>query len=606
MQTPDPTVAYAIFNLGGAAAGYYSVNVAQPGGPTLTLTNVVSAVGLTNPSAAASLSLQLELPPVYRKTRPFNGTIVYRDAGVVDLPAPILILSSGNTAGMALAGTTNYVSSDLILIGASLEGPAGTLTPDKSWTFDFSALTAACQTLPFSVNYITAGATNLINYAALEATLQPPGYCAATWSVIWTNFQAKAGPTWGGFVNLLDSYSTEMAVTNAPGEFNLAPDVLAFAFAQLAAGGCTNGLSLNPPALGSLTNIYYGPSQSVSCVQSADPNVKFSSGIGASDWVAAGDAISYTIEFANETNASAPAQTVSITDPLATNLDWSTLQLTTIAFNNVTIDIPPGVQTFSTNVSVGTDPNPVAVSASLNPSNGVLTWLMKSIDPVTGQLVTDPLAGFLPPDNAQGQGEGYVTYTIVPSNGLGTGTQITNQASIVFDLNAAIPTPTTTNLIDATPPTSLIAHLPATSALTFPVSWSGQDAGAGISSFNIYVSINGGQWTPWLLDTTNTSALFTGVNSDAYAFYSVAYDEAGMVESTPIIPGASTVVGSAVVTSVPINIARSGAGSLTLTWSQGTLLQTTNLAGPWSTNTGGSPYVVAPTNSQMYFKLLEN
>jgi hypothetical protein len=48
----------------------------------------------------------------------------------------------------------------------------------------------------------------------------------------------------------------------------------------------------------------------------------------------------------------------------------------------------------------------------------------------------------------------------------------------------------------------------------------------------------------------------------------------------------------------------SGTGSLTLTWSQGTLLQAANLAGPWSANIAASPYTVKATNSQMFFKLL--
>jgi len=61
-----------------------------------------------------------------------------------------------------------------------------------------------------------------------------------------------------------------------------------------------------------------------------------------------------------------------------------------------------------------------------------------------------------------------------------------------------------------------------------------------------------------------------------------------------------------VVAPVPIGIARSGSGNLTLTWAQGTLLQATNLAVPWTTNTVGSPYSVAPTNFQLYFKVLEN
>jgi hypothetical protein len=159
--------------------------------------------------------------------------------------------------------------------------------------------------------------------------------------------------------------------------------------------------------------------------------------------------------------------------------------------------------------------------------------------------------------------------------------------------------------MDATPPTSSMTALPATSASIFPVAWTGQDVGSGIADFDIYVSTDSGPWTPWLLDTTNTSALFAGTASKTYAFYSVAYDEVGNVQIASLIPGASTVVGGTGVTSVPINIALS-AGSLTLTWSQGTLLQATNIAGPWSTNAAGSPYQVAPTNSQMYFKLLEN
>jgi hypothetical protein len=57
---------------------------------------------------------------------------------------------------------------------------------------------------------------------------------------------------------------------------------------------------------------------------------------------------------------------------------------------------------------------------------------------------------------------------------------------------------------------------------------------------------------------------------------------------------------------VTVDIAKSQSvpGSLTLTWSQGTLVQTTNLAGPWTTNAATSPYVIAPTNSHMYFKVL--
>jgi hypothetical protein len=344
----------------------------------------------------------------------------------------------------------------------------------------------------------------------------------------------------------------------------------------------------------------------IDAVSSGDPNAKFATGVGASQWVAADDTITYTIDFANETNASAPAQIVTIRDGLATNLNWSTLQLTSVSFNNAALNIPAGVQSFATTASVGTDPNPVEVNVSLNPTNGLLTCVLQSINPVTGKLVTDPLAGFLPPDNAAGQGEGSITYTIAPAAGLSTGAQIMNQASIVFDVNAPITTPTTTNTIDATPPTSSISPLPATSTPAFEVSWSGQDVGSGIAGYDIYVSNNGGPWTAWLVGATNTSALYTGVVANSYAFYSVAFDEVGNAQINPTIPGATTTTAGTVVTPVPINVARSAGGNLTLTWSQGTLLAATNLAGPWNSTTAVSPYTVAPTNSQMYFKLLEN
>jgi len=47
-----------------------------------------------------------------------------------------------------------------------------------------------------------------------------------------------------------------------------------------------------------------------------------------------------------------------------------------------------------------------------------------------------------------------------------------------------------------------------------------------------------------------------------------------------------------------------GGTNAVLNWVAGTLLQSTNLSGPWATNPAVSPYTVVPTNKQQYYRLL--
>jgi len=55
---------------------------------------------------------------------------------------------------------------------------------------------------------------------------------------------------------------------------------------------------------------------------------------------------------------------------------------------------------------------------------------------------------------------------------------------------------------------------------------------------------------------------------------------------------------------VVLGFTAGSAGSFELQWSQGTLLQATNLAGPWTTNTATSPYTVKPSGPQQFFRVL--
>ena len=283
-------------------------------------------------------------------------------------------------------------------------------------------------------------------------------------------------------------------------------------------------------------------------VNSNDPNEKTGPGAGASGFVAAGAVMPYSVTFENDpAQATAAAQEVTVTDPLSPNLDWTTFTLGDISFGANFIAVPAGLQSYTTSVdTTNTDGTPlrVDVSAGIDLATGVVTWTFRSVDPATGQLPIGVQDGFLPIDDGSGRGMGTVYYDVKPLAGLATGTSFTNTASVIFDTNAPVVTDTVTNTIDAGAPTSTVAALPVTAGVSFPVTWAGSDdtGGSGIASYNVYVSDNGGTFTPWLTGTTETSATYPGAYGHAYGFYSVATDNVGNVQPSPTVAQATTQV----------------------------------------------------------------
>ncbi|HEY3453328.1 MAG TPA: SBBP repeat-containing protein, partial [Bryobacteraceae bacterium] len=64
----------------------------------------------------------------------------------------------------------------------------------------------------------------------------------------------------------------------------------------------------------------------------------------------------------------------------------------------------------------------------------------------------------------------------------------------------------------------------------FTVSWGGSSSVSSALTFDVFVSDNGGPFTPFLTATTATSAPFTGVPGHTYGFFSIATDAAGNKE----------------------------------------------------------------------------
>jgi RHS repeat-associated protein/uncharacterized repeat protein (TIGR01451 family) len=189
-----------------------------------------------------------------------------------------------------------------------------------------------------------------------------------------------------------------------------------------------------------------GDSHCPPIIRPSDPNEKVGPpGLGEQHLVSAGDELGYTIYFENVVTATAPAQEVFVADYLDPNLDWSTFRVTEVAFGDRLIAAQEQGQFYTqesiqdyreeTNKSWWVD-----VTAMLDYQTGRVLWTFRTLDPETGELPEDPLAGFLPPNDATGRGEGHVSFSIRPRAGITLGTRITNTASIVFDVNEPIQT----------------------------------------------------------------------------------------------------------------------------------------------------------------------
>ncbi len=285
-----------------------------------------------------------------------------------------------------------------------------------------------------------------------------------------------------------------------------------------------------------------------------DPNdIVGPAGFGAEAFVVPQATLPYLIRFQNLPAAEGPAAEVVVTHVLDANLDLDTFALDDFGFGDITVSVPAGRQVFSTRLDLRSPRGLfVDVAAGLDRATRTVTWRLQAIDPLTLDLPISPFVGFLPPDDAAHSGEGFVGYSIRPKAGLASGTEIRSVALIVFDTND----PIATNQVNPTDPsqgtdpskealvtidsvwsTSSMTALPALQNATFTVKWTGDDdtGGSGLAGIDVFVSDNGGPYTPFHTNTLATSAAFTGQAGHTYRFYTLATDNVGHVEAVPAL-----------------------------------------------------------------------
>ncbi len=266
-------------------------------------------------------------------------------------------------------------------------------------------------------------------------------------------------------------------------------------------------------------------------------------------WVSVKDRLPYTINFENDTTATAPAKLVRITAPVQTKMDAATLELGSFGFNSLSFSIPPGTSAYYQRLdcrdSLGIF---VDITAGYDVINNQIFWLLQSIDPITLQTPADPLKGLLLLQDTTNpsNGHGFVNFSIKPRPNAVTLDSILAHASIIFDSNEPIGTNTERNTIDAFAPTTVLNELPPASATTVALSWMGKDDtnGCGVRHYTLYVSEDGINFNLIRTGITRTDTTLTLKPETTCYFFVLATDTAGNTEL--LRPGAiqSTYIGS--------------------------------------------------------------
>jgi len=288
-------------------------------------------------------------------------------------------------------------------------------------------------------------------------------------------------------------------------------------------------------------NFLDGYAKNMECAQ--DPN-EIKGPIGFDDslrYVNATDKMHYTIDFENDPEfAMAPATRVKITYDVPANQRMSSFRLSDFGFGDFVFTVPSNTSSYSQRLDVSDSLGVwVDVNAGIDVVNHQLFWIFQSIDPATGAEPVSSQMGFLPVNDSLEHGEGYVSFYIMPENGVQTGDTVAAEALIVFDDNAPIGTNVWRNTFDAVAPTSTLhAEINAQDSLYCTFSFTAQDdpGGSGVNKIEVFVSVNNSSYTSigsCAPDSTLTYALENGL---LYQFISIATDNVGNTEPFKATP----------------------------------------------------------------------
>ena len=279
-----------------------------------------------------------------------------------------------------------------------------------------------------------------------------------------------------------------------------------------------------------------------------DPNeIVGPAGVGGANWLV-GDpkSMGYEVKFENlgpgsvvippgRQPATIAAALVDVTLPVDPDLDIESVELGDLGWADIVVDVPDGLQSWSTRLGPYEQFGDVFVDVSgeVDRSARQIHWVFKTIDPETGDTPIDE-RGFLVPENGDGDGQGWARYTVDAHEGLTNGTRLTAKASIVFDTEAPLETNTWLNRIDDANPTVRVSRLPAQAGRRIALAWDGRDPnGSGVTKAIVFVSIDGGPLRVWKSAVRGESATYVGEPGHRYGFAVQVVDAIGRRSARP-------------------------------------------------------------------------
>jgi hypothetical protein len=251
-------------------------------------------------------------------------------------------------------------------------------------------------------------------------------------------------------------------------------------------------------------------------------------------------ALPYTVNFENSAAASTYVNSIQIVTQLDPSLDASTFTLGDIKVGDITVHVPAGQHFFSQDIDFTATRGfilRVTAGVDLYQNPAAATWLIQAIDPLTGEVLTDATRGLLKPNDAQGTGAGFVSWSANAKTDIATGTHITAKARVLFDTQPPEDTETLDQVVDGLPPTSTVTVKQLGGSNNYAVTWNSTDdaGGSGFQHVTLYVATDGGDFKIWqrqLTDATGT-LVYQGQAGHTYEFLALATDNAGNREAPP-------------------------------------------------------------------------